>query len=79
MITRELVQSVVGNVTDWNEFEDRVRFRTFGNITLAKLTELSKVLETDRINFWLGYSGTPEYSDFTPSNPGEPGFIEVFK
>ena len=77
-ITRELIESVVGPVTGWCKGERGVQFRTTTeSLSLALITKLSVAIETDRINFNLGYSGEEGYSEDTPGSDGGPGYIEI--
>jgi hypothetical protein len=75
--TRSRVEKVVGYVTEWEVWNDRIHFRIGSDVTLAVLNALSEELGTDAINFNFGADGEPGYSSWTPGTDSRPGYIEV--
>jgi hypothetical protein len=75
--TRSRVEKVVGYVTEWAVWKDRIHFRIGSDVTLKVLTALSEELGTDAINFNFGSEGEPGYSSWTPGTDSTPGYIEV--
>ncbi len=71
------IEKVFGKYIDnWDVSNKSVQFRV-RETTLERLQALSDELGTEEINFDFGYSGTPGYSEDTPSSSGGPGYIEV--
>jgi hypothetical protein len=74
---KESIESITGPTSHWRVDIYSVVFRTRVPITLKMVIALSESLGTDEINFDMGCSGEPGYSEYTPGSDGEPGFIEI--
>jgi hypothetical protein len=66
-------------VLEWLETDDPkvIRFMIGGDITIPELHRFSELVGTDRINLDLGKPYFYGYSEATPSEPGENGYIEI--
>ena len=74
---RTSVEEVLGPTVGWHRTTKGWRFRTNQAITLPSLNRLAATIGTDAINFDFGYSGEPNWSELTPGEPGEAGYIEI--
>ena len=76
------VEKACGGIrlSHWNLTDKSLFFRkSYGFVTLDQLIAISKLFGTDEINFNFGASGERGYSEYTPSIPGEPGYVEVLR
>lgn len=73
----KLVESVFGPLSEVEWHPTTFRFRAEGQLSFAKLVELSKILKTDAIDVDLGRSDEPDLSDVTPGERGYGGWITV--
>jgi hypothetical protein len=73
------IEKVIGHkIYVWRPNEKSVIFRISDDVSLQTITAISNELGTDKINFNFGFSGTPRYSEYTPGDDGEPGYIQIF-
>lgn len=77
---RKAVECIVGRTDKFYLSATKLEFTpaSYGTITFAQMQQLSDFLGTEQINFDVGSSGTPDYSEYTPGEPGSRGYIEAF-
>lgn len=77
--TREQAEAIVGTIEMWRDEPNVIAFRPSSTITFKQLNAISELFGTDRIDLCAGREGEPDWSEYTPGSPGEPGEITVYK